>query len=261
MEIRGGDRKTKAPPSAGFLFSVIFKKTMTDETSTDRTIARASWLVLTPLLGVMGYASLYLIGLIYHETYLSHFNIAPELFPKSTTELFTLAYIAIINIGTSWLEIILNYKIWLYISGLTLVILLEIIILNRLPRIITNSKPAGWIKNRKHLKNGLSLILISTLTSAFILLIPLAANFFLLVPAFIGVEGAKIGINRDIEIYKTECNSTTKAACIRLLDGKKEVSRGYIISASSSHLALYLDNKVKITPLLNYQIEAFTKAR
>jgi len=227
---------------------------MTDNSSTDKAWNRIAWLTLTPLFGVLGYASLYLIGLTYHETYLDHFNISPSLFPKSSTELFTQAYLALLHIGISWLDFILNYKIWLYLAGLILLLLLEMIILEKLPKLIKRSQPA-ILEKYKTLKKALALLSISALISASLLLVPLAANIFLLAPAFIGVQGAKISIKSSIETYKTECESATKTFCVRLLNGDKEISRGYVIAASDSRLALILGDHATVVPLENYRIE------
>lgn len=227
---------------------------MNKEPSIEKPWNRIFWLTAAPVLGVIGYASLYLIGLTYHETYLDHFSVNPGLFPKSSTELFTLAYLALLHIGISWLGLISNYKAWLYLTGFTSLILIEIIIINKLPKLIKKSKPNNIIKN-KILRNTLVLLSIPISISAFLLLIPIAANIFLLAPAFVGVHGAKISIKNSTENYKTECESATKEFCVRLMDENKEISRGYVISASNSHIALVLGEESIISPLKNYRIE------
>ena len=227
---------------------------MTDNSSADRIWNRILWLALTPMLGVLGYASLYLIGLTYHETYLDHFNISPRLFPKSSTDLFIQAYLALLHIGISWIELVLNYKVWLYLAGLTLLLLIEMIILEKLPALIKRSQPT-ILEKYKFLKKALALLGISVLISTSFLLIPLAANIFLLAPAFIGIQGANISIKDSIEIYTTKCESAKKEFCVRLLDGDKEVAKGYVIAVSDNRIALILGDHTTIVPLLNHRIE------
>lgn len=221
----------------------------------ENSLKRIAWLVLTPMLGVLGYSSLYLIGRIYHEVYLEHFHISATLFEKSPTDHLTHAYAALSQLGMQWFDIILNYRIWLSISVLTLFFLAEFILIERAPEFFKSKRLGERFFHNKWIRLSSFSALLALCVSILILLSPLALNLVLLTPAYIGVEGAKISIEHDQASYSNDCNSAKDDYCVRLLDSTQEIARGYVIDASETHIALFHNGKSTVLPLREYRLE------
>lgn len=218
------------------------------------------WLTLTPILGALGYSSLYLIGVIYHQTYLTHFGISPGFFEKSSTDYFVHAYSALLQIGTNWLSIISNPIIFFSVLGLALLFISEIFLLNWLPTTAPFKTTSSKIYLSKRFKVPAAACLLATAVTFLLLALPLVANLLLIVPALIGAKSAETSYKREELVFDQGCERVKKSKdyCVRLLDREHEVVRGFIIEISSSHIALYLDGKATILPLKNYRIETLT---
>lgn len=64
------------------------------------------WLTGSTLLASLAYGSCYVTGLVYHLTYMSEFDIPPDLFRKTSVEYFFYAYLAWLESMPSWLDTI-----------------------------------------------------------------------------------------------------------------------------------------------------------
>jgi hypothetical protein len=76
--------------------------TVTPRTSTDWL----TWLTGSTLFASLSYGSCYLTGLVYHQAYLSRFDVPSDLFKASIFEYFIYAYIAWIELMPAWLNLL-----------------------------------------------------------------------------------------------------------------------------------------------------------
>ncbi len=219
-----------------------------DTNSTKSPIASgAFWLTFTPILGILGYSSLYLIGVIYHQTYLNHFGVSSGLFEKSPTDYFVHAYSALFQIGTNWLNIISNPTIFFSVLGLAFLFISEILFLNWLPTTAPFKIAGSKIHSSTRFKVPATACLLATAVTSLLLALPLVANLLLIVPALIGAKSAETSYKREELVFDQGCDRVKKSKnyCVRLLDGENEVARGFIIETSNSHIALYLGGKAR----------------
>ena len=234
---------------------------MEDQPDTNSTkspiVSEVFWLTLTPMLGILAYSSLYLIGVIYHQTFLTHFGVNSGLFEKSPIDYFTHAYSALLQICTNWPSIISTPSVFFSVLGLALLFVSEILILNWLPTTAPFKIASNKIYSSKRFKVPATACLLATAVTFLLLALPLVANLLLIVPALIGTKSAETSYKREELVFNQGCDRVKKSKdyCIRLLDGVNEVARGFIIETSSSHIALYLDGKATILPLNDFRIE------
>ena len=98
---------------------------------------------------------------------------------------------------------------------------------------------------------------LSTSITLILLALPVAANLFLITPAYTGYKAAQLSIEKSTPVFSLGCEKVEKRQdyCVRLMDGDIEIAKGFVIDSSSERIALYLDDKATILPLKNYRIE------
>ncbi|WP_137886641.1 hypothetical protein [Pseudomonas sp. 2FE] len=226
-------------------------------TSKESIFAKIFWITFTPLLGVFGYSAIYLIGVVYHQTWVTHFSVGASFFEKSTTDYFIYAYTALIHICGNWLNVLADPWIVLSTLGTVAFLVAEIVLLIWLSR--PNNTPSANSIFSKNKKLGILIAItaLSTSITLILLLLPAAANLFLITPAYTGYKAAQLSIEKNMPTYSLGCEKVEKRQdyCVRLLDGDIEIARGFVIDSSSERIALYLDGKATILPLKDYRIE------
>lgn len=230
------------------------KTNIDSPTNPESIFTKAFWIFLAPTLGAIIYSTTYLIGVTYHQTWAGHFNIGPGLFEKSTADYFTYAYIALLQICSNWTNVITDLKIVSFLLITTTLLVVYIFILSWLSR--PNKSNTTKPKN-KSLALAISIPAISAGITTIILAIPLAANIFLIAPAYTGYKAAQISIERNALKFRTGCEHVKKRSeyCVRLMDGESEIARGFLIDFSSGRIALYLGERASVYPLKDYRIE------
>jgi hypothetical protein len=209
------------------------------------------WATVSTLLASLGYGSAYITGLVYHQTYLSRFNVPSDLFKGTTADYFVFAYMAWIESMPDWLQTLtadfrplgLVFLFLLLNSGLA--ILLAI------------ASNARWAKSAqlRLRKNGTlqvfgGLLLFPTLTVASLFLIPTGLTTAAIIPALVGQHGAVRTFTRDSAAFSKDCNaSEIKIRCMDLMEENKLLATGYVIQASDRYIALLTLKGVHILPL------------
>ncbi|MDX1722653.1 MAG: hypothetical protein R3355_06000 [Pseudomonas sp.] len=215
------------------------------------------WIIFTPLFGLLGYSAIYLTGVAYHQAWVNHFGITSSFFEKSTTDYFIYAYVALIKICSNWLDVLTDFSVVLSTLGIATLLIAEIALLAWLARTDFFQNTGTIISEKKFLSIPLAVLAISGGLTLILLLLPLVANIFLIIPGYTGYKAAQMAIERNISIFALGCEKADRRQdyCVRLLDDDVEIARGFVIDSSNERIALYLDGKAMILPLKNYRIE------
>lgn len=221
---------------------------------------RTFWIIFTPLFAVLGYSAIYLIGVVYHQTWVNHFGINSSIFEKATTDYFIYAYVALIKICSNWLNVLSDPAIVLSTLGIAVLFIAEIAVLAWLPRTKLFQSTGATINKNKLLNIPLTILSLSGGITLILLLLPLVANIFLITPGYTGYKAAQMAIERNTSVFALGCEKAERRQdyCVRLLDDDVEIARGFVIDSSSERIALYLDGKAMILPLKDYRIETIT---
>lgn len=182
-----------------------------------------------------------MIGLSYHQAYLSEYGAPIDLFPKQPSDYFLYAYIATITALSNFLDLATNYKIWLSLTGFVAAVLLYTLAIS----LIAKSKriEKSLEKLNKHKKTGLALAIaiLSASISGLILSTPIAAFLLLALPVQLGGYSGKIVAAKEKENFKLGCKpeKNGKEYCYTLKDNYNKIKTGYIIALSPSHIAIF----------------------
>lgn len=219
--------------------------------------AKTFWIIFTPLLGLLGYSAIYLTGVSYQQVWANHFGVGSGFFEKSTTDYFLYAYAALIKICSNWFNVLTDPWVVLSTLGLAALFIIEIALLAWLPRAKIFQNAGTIINKNKFLSPPLAILALSSGITLTLLLLPLAANLFLIIPAYTGYKAAQLEIERNTPLFALGCEKVESRQdyCVRLLDGDIEIARGFVIDSSSERIALYLNGKTTILPLKDYRIE------
>ncbi|TRX73255.1 hypothetical protein [Pseudomonas mangiferae] len=228
---------------------------MTDDNATKAPRVRFNWLAFLPLLGVVGYGFAYLIGMAHYQAYARHFNVSVDLFPLTLADTFVSAYVAALNIGMGWYSVLLSAKAWCSTVLLLALLMLEYVYLFNNPGLFKGARMPRWLVGRPHLARIVVALGMALAVSLVLLLMPLVINSILIVPAIMGEEGAVRSIERDARTYAVPCEKAQGKRCVRLLDGEREIARGYVFAASEQRIALILGESTRILPLKDYTLE------
>lgn len=228
--------------------------TSSDESETLKFLIRAA---LIPTIGLLLYSITYMIGLSYHQAYLSEYGVPIDLFQKQPSDYFLYTYIATITALSNILDLITDYRIWLSLTGLiaaTLLYILALLLISKSKRLEKKLE-----KLNKHKKTSIALVIaiLSTSTSGLILSTPIAALLILALPVQLGGYSAKIVASKEKENFKLGCKpeNNSKEYCYSLKDNYNTIKSGYIISISPNHIAIYNKGQSYIYPLTGKSLE------
>lgn len=229
----------------------------TSNTSNESNLAKIFWIIFTPLLGILGYSAIYLTGVIYHQTLVANFSVGTGFFEKSTTDYFIYAYTALIQVCSNWLNVLTDPWIVLSTLGTVAFLVVEIMLLAWISRPNRKKTTNGAVRKNKKLNLLMAITTLSTSITLILLALPVAANLFLITPAYTGYKAAQLSIEKSTPVFSLGCEKVEKRQdyCVRLMDGDIEIAKGFVIDSSSERIALYLDGKATILPLKNYRIE------
>lgn len=227
------------------------------DTRKESLFLKTFWIILTPLLGLLGYSAIYLTGVAYHQAWVNHFGIDSSFFDKSTTDYFIYAYVALIKICSNWLNVITDPWVVLSTLGVAVLFIAEIAALAWLPCTKVFQNAGTTINKNKLLSIPLAVLAMAGGFTLTLLLLPLVANIFLVIPGITGYKAAQMAIKNNTSVFALGCEKPERRQdyCVRLLDGDIEIARGFVIDSSSERIALYLDGKATILPLKDYRIE------
>ncbi|HZX18849.1 MAG TPA: hypothetical protein VFF22_18520 [Pseudomonas sp.] len=226
-------------------------------TSNETIFVKIFWIAFAPLLGLLGYSAIYLTGVVYHQIWVNHFSVGTGLFEKSTTDYFIYAYAALIQVCSNWLNVLTDPWIVLSTLGTVAFLVVEIMLLAWLSRPNKKKTTNGAVSKNKKLDLLMTITALSTSITLILLALPVAANLFLITPAYTGYKSAQLAIEKSTSVFSLGCEKVEKRQdyCVRLMDGDIEIAKGFVIDSSNERIALYLDGKATILPLNDYRIE------
>ncbi|HEY6529153.1 MAG TPA: hypothetical protein VIZ65_10700 [Cellvibrionaceae bacterium] len=217
-----------------------------------------NWLAnIAPALALLAPA-LYIIGFVYHETFLEGFGLTAGDFPKTTQEYFTFAYYCLFV-----------YAVKLFVWAIVAV---PVIVFCLFPfgwlsyqwykaedRIVDNLS-ARW-RGRINKENAMKSIENSERIFKFILVI-LALVVIIILSAFFALQaGQEQAAQQQKNHPGCELATNKTAGCTFLRDNSTVIASGLLVARSSTHLAFYANGKTTTYPLKEYIIESYPKSK
>jgi hypothetical protein len=187
----------------------------------------------------LGAVLLHMAGSIRHRNYLYAWQIDPELFPRTTeSTLIGGFYVLFFKLLEAFNAMLSVYAV-LFICTLTAVIFVLRAFQGWLDRLEVPKSERHWL--RKWQGQLLASAMLSTMAY---FAAPIAIGIFIMVsahPASLAEVAARESFQRDLQAFRKGC-AGAKESKVRCIELKKEgvpIVRGFMITSSASHIALY----------------------
>jgi hypothetical protein len=175
------------------------------------------------------------IGVVAYELRLEGLGIPAALFPQSDALLVTQGYYAVTG------SLLNLYKVLTEIIVIAVpAVLLAVVWWNALDGI----RPLRWQRIDAHFARwsarAKKLLRESLLAMLIYLMIPLAlllATVVMIVPILVGEQAARVNVARELQRYRDPCAASFR--CVTLTKADATKVEGYLMQASSTHLALH----------------------
>lgn len=150
-----------------------------------------------------------------------------------------------------------NPWVWISIIGIVVLLGVEWILLEKLPKTAAAKSLATTLDRNKYVALTAAVVGLSAGVTTVLLLIPLIILPLIVVPPIVGTYGANRALERDLVIYDKGCDHpiNPKNYCHVIMDGSRIVANGFLVAASNTRVAMYDNGKAKIIPIKNYSIE------
>ncbi|QIL72700.1 hypothetical protein G7048_21505 [Diaphorobacter sp. HDW4B] len=201
---------------------------------TRRLTTRAFLTVATITIGAAA-VLLHLLGFAVHSVYLGSWGVNAEQFPKATDWLIINGYYAFWR-GTAML-FVLTFKNALWVALCVALFLLYLWVINRSldPSTQPRQRTSSW---PQWLKRLLQVVIFSGGLAISLIPLALAIYIFTGVPARLGQTIGEEIFRSDYRDFYKGCEKS-RANCIKIFKGEKEVGQGYFLASSDSHLAYF----------------------
>jgi hypothetical protein len=222
--------------------------------SSDR--ANSNWLAnITPALTLLAPA-LYVIGVVYHESFLEGFALSAGDFPKTTQEYFVLAYYCLL------LQAANAFKWIVYVLLAWIVVCIPYVVIDY-----------QWSKAEDKLVDAQSARLRGRINKEYLLaaienwerVFKFVVAIFLLViilsvsALFASQAGQQVAEQQQKNFQGCDQAANKTAGCIFLRDNNVLIASGLSIARSSTHVALFSNGKTTIYPLKDYIVDSYQK--
>jgi hypothetical protein len=197
---------------------------------------------------------LYLIGVVYHTSYLSEFNVASGMHPKSTQDIFIYAYSAILELGADCIDSFGRggtvFILFLVMAVYVLALLLLFEFLSYL-RTLQISIDNNSIRNSKAVKKLALFVLAPVLSASVPFILVMGLTTLLAVPPLIGKSAASMRVKKEKAAFEGGCErpKNIRLTCIEVVSGEKTLAQGFVIDASEKYVSLYENGKSITLPL------------
>lgn len=202
----------------------------------------------------------YLIGITFHQSYLTALKIPYTLHTKNSSDYFLYAFQALLELFPLWLTESTK------VSGAILIFLISIswFLANLVVEWVNNSQLSRRGKSRNispKWKIVGKAALYPTTMIFLAVYIPLLLSIIMLFPVLIGEKMANKVAARDIAAMSAPCGSNHKKYiyCSDVMDGEKSVATGYIIDTSEKYVTIFENGKSRTIPIEGKEIRAFTE--
>lgn len=201
-----------------------------------------SWKTLVAVmaaLGTVGGIVLHVIGYVFHQTYLTTWNIDTGLFPKSMDDTAMAGYYAFMDRSVIFLSAIIESSYLLI--GLAFLLFAATFIALHFGKASEQSRlaPRVW-RLPEWIRDFVVSLVASVGTVALLPIVLIGLVSILLIPAAGGEAVGKQVAKSQQEKFAAGCSSEYgKDKCIELRRDGKIVTRGFLIDSSTTHVALY----------------------
>ncbi|WP_191488859.1 hypothetical protein [Pseudomonas sp. FEN] len=142
--------------------------------------AQFPWVLALPFLGLIGYATLYVTGLLYWQDYLRGLNIPSGLFGAEPRDYFVFAYMALIETLNNWTGFVRNAVVWLTVIAIILGFSIELVIIKKLESNARIKLAVERYTRNRYVGLTSALVVFSTAVTTVLMLVPLNVGAFAL---------------------------------------------------------------------------------
>lgn len=194
----------------------------------------------TVLLTILTWTA-YLIGFVYHETYLARLGITPELYPKGAETYFIYAFYACHVLLSKLLPFLTNEAV--VFVGIFLFCLFICIVnafFKHLERSNWAAKVRQRLEHRSRVRATFVSVTISMLASFLTFYVPLTFMFATSFPILIGASAAGYEADNILEKTAKGCvpYANERFGCAEITDKGNVIAKGIVIEASGNYIAL-----------------------
>jgi hypothetical protein len=220
--------------------------------------ANFNWLAnITPAFALLAPA-LYVIGVVFHESYLAGFAIGAGDFPKTTQEYFVLAYYCLLLQAANTIKWIV-YVLLAWTVVCIPYVLIEYQWRKAEDRLV--DAQAARLRGRFNKEYLLAAIenwerVFNFIGAIFLLVIILAVSAL-----FASQAGQQLAMQQQKNFQGCDQAANKTAGCIFLRDNNVLIASGLAIARSSTHVALFNNGKTTIYPLKDYIIESYPQTK
>lgn len=220
--------------------------------------ANFNWLAnITPALALLAPA-LYVIGFVYHETYLETFGLNAGDFPKATQEYFTFAYYCLLA------QALKTFKWIVYaVVGWLLVFIPFVLVVYfwRKAEDRFADRQGARLRGRVDKEIMMSAIETWERLSKFCVAILVLVMTLILSALFAIQSGQEQAVAQQKNHPGCDVVANRTVGCTVLRDNNTVIAAGLLVARSSTHLALYANNKTTTYPLKDYLIDSYPKSK
>lgn len=201
-----------------------------------------SWKTLVAAIaafGTIGGIVLHVLGYVYHQAYLTTWNIDAGLFPKSIDDVAMLGYYALMD--RSLYILLAIYENLLLLTFFATGLIGYAYVLLRFGNSDKQSKLAYMVRRVPERMRDLLVSTVAAIVAVAVFPVGLVvALFVMLVPAVAGEAVGKQVAKNQKEKFVAGCSSEYgKEKCIELRRDGKVVTRGFLIDSSTTHVAIF----------------------
>lgn len=196
---------------------------------------------MTATVTAVGGLCLHLMGATYNAEYYRRWGVDAAFFPLMTDATLALGYEAFVNgMATGALSLYREYRPWLYGYGafLAFVLLVAVWIGLRQER----NRPV-WVPDVRWRRAGSLAVPVVAAFAIPAVVLPyaaLAGVLALALPMFAAEHYARQQVQSRLQAFDAGCaNTTANFRCTTVTQGGRELVSGFLIGASSTHIAVY----------------------
>lgn len=182
----------------------------------------------------------YLVGVVYHQTFLDHLGISPDLFPKQASEYFIFAFYACFSLVVAALSPMLSD---VTIAGVIILIWISITALVVVSVVFEKHR---WIQGvqskakQRRFRQVSFAIVFPILGSLVTFYVPLLIAFVLTMPVLLGQSAGAREASNYFKYIDAGCEAKVNniSPCTEITEGGKSIAVGIVVAASETHVAV-----------------------
>jgi hypothetical protein len=190
----------------------------------------------------------YLTGLAYHQAYLRMFHVPVSLVPISVDENFVYAYVTFSVLVRAFFESAMAVAV---ISSLIFFGTLQWLLMDPATDKIRQSRFAiavrRWLSRRHRIRALGRLVFLPTAVTIGTIYFIFFVTVALVIPVELGMAAGRMVALEDKAAFQKNCNEPVGTRfCSIILEGDKELIKGYIIGGSEKNIVVFVGEKTTI---------------